>query len=83
MLSCTASLNAADFTPIGRTLFSLPSIPIVLDDIRCAGDETSILDCPKTTEQHNCLNWEDVILHCRGNGNSNRNLSVYYYRSIL
>ena len=48
-------------------------IPIGLDG---AGDETSILDCPKNTEQRNSLSWEDVILHCRGNGNSYRNLLV-------
>ncbi|CAI8027223.1 Deleted in malignant brain tumors 1 protein [Geodia barretti] len=55
----------AEFTPIGRTVYSLPSIPIVVDDIRCAGDETSLLDCQKSIKLHNCISWEDVVLHCR------------------
>ena len=58
---------SAEFTPIGRTKYTLPSIPIVLDDLRCAGDESTLLDCPKNTDQHNCINWEDVVLNCRGN----------------
>ncbi len=38
---------------------------IVLDDLACAGTETSLFDCTHTTS-HNCAHSEDVGITCQG-----------------
>ena len=40
--------------------------PIWLDDIRCQGDELSIIECShRPWGSHNCLHGEDVSVDCR------------------
>jgi len=42
---------------------------IWLDDLRCAGTEFSILDCPRSPlGDHNCIHAEDLGLCCPGGG---------------
>ena len=65
-LSISLSLSPAEFTPLGVHDVTLPSIPIVWDGLQCHGNETSLLDCSRDNI-HNCLNWEDAVLQCRGN----------------
>ena len=42
-----------------------PGQTIVLDDLRCSGDESSLLECRnRGVGVHNCLHFEDVGLRC-------------------
>lgn len=41
--------------------------PILLDDVGCTGNETSISECPNLGwNVHNCSHYEDVSLTCKG-----------------
>ena len=60
--------HAGMVSPLGEYYdINLPNIPIVLDDVRCKGDETSLLDCnhDKLT-YHTCVHYEDIVLECTG-----------------
>ena len=43
------------------------SIPIVLSDMECSGNEVRLTDCNSSTS-HNCLHWDDVAVHCNRDG---------------
>ena len=46
--------------------FGAGSGPILLDNMRCVGDETSIMDCPKNAiGDHNCQHSDDAGVICR------------------
>ena len=38
-------------------------LPILLDDLRCTGTESRLVDCGHTSE-HNCVHYEDVSVQC-------------------
>ena len=39
--------------------------PILLDDVECVGNESSLSECPHAgIENHNCLRSEDVGVRC-------------------
>ena len=38
-------------------------VPILLDDLRCAGTESRLIDCPYTTID-NCTHSEDASVNC-------------------
>ena len=60
-------INLAEFTPLGTYNVELPNIPIILYLLECKGDEESLVNCSSAEPSiHTCLNWEDAILHCRG-----------------
>ena len=40
-------------------------VPIWMDNLRCAGTETRLTDCPRSTEPANCYHWEDAWVDCR------------------
>ena len=45
----------------------LPKIPIILDNVRCSGNESSLVECPNEGFNiHNCVHFEDIVLDCRG-----------------
>ena len=52
---------------LGKYDVILPSIPIILDNVKCGGHETSLLDCSYNDyNDHDCVDYEDVVLECKG-----------------
>ena len=46
---------------------TLPIVPILLDDVVCIGNETSLVQCSHNGfNEHNCDNSEDIVLMCVG-----------------
>lgn len=46
---------------------TLPDIPILLDDVMCNGNETSLLQCSHNgVNIHNCVHDEDIVIECKG-----------------
>ena len=41
---------------------------ILLDDMRCTGNETDILDCPHDPNTGDCSHFEDAGVRCRVDG---------------
>ena len=39
------------------------SIPVVLDEVGCSGNEVRLIDCSSST-LHNCLHLEDIAVRC-------------------
>ena len=64
--------SVADATQFMRAYFGAgaQSMPIWLDNVQCAGTETSLLDCPRryspAVGTHNCRHREDVGVRCAG-----------------
>ena len=45
----------------------LPSVPILLDNVKCGGHERSLLNCSHNDyNDHDCVHYEDVVLECKG-----------------
>ena len=40
-------------------------VPIWMDELQCAGTETRLTDCPRSTEPADCFHREDVWVDCR------------------
>ena len=46
-----------------------PSLPILLDDIKCTGEELNVFQCSRTNlRSHNCEHVEDAGVLCKGKG---------------
>ena len=78
------SLAATAFT---NARFGQGSGPIVLDDLRCTGNETDLFDCPGTFN-HNCNHGEDAGVSCATVTNSGAYISLdicmgYKYISFI
>ncbi len=50
-------------TAFGQARFGQGSGPIVLDDLRCTGNESDLFSCPGTLN-HNCNHREDAGVNC-------------------
>ena len=49
----------------------LLNIPILLDDVMCAGNKTALLQCSHNGfNNHNCHHSEDIVLACVGKRNT-------------
>ena len=43
----------------------IPNIPILLDDVLCIGNESSLLECRHNgIGVHDCIHFEDVVVGC-------------------
>ena len=52
---------------LGEFDVALPNIPIVLDNVKCGGDETFLVNCTHNGfNEHNCVHYEDIVLECSG-----------------
>ena len=48
-----------------RARFGVGGGPILLDDVRCVGNESSLLDCPaRAIYSHDCSHYEDAGVRC-------------------
>ena len=46
---------------------TLPIVPILLDNVVCTGNETSLVQCSHNGfNEHNCYHSEDIVLMCVG-----------------
>ena len=45
-----------------------PNLPIHFDDVRCNGSETTLFDCRRRANGHNCRHSEDVGVNCVSGG---------------
>jgi hypothetical protein len=50
---------------------TLPNIPILLSNIWCTGNETSLLECSQTFSYRDCNHRDDIILECVGKKSTN------------
>ena len=65
LLLCTLDIINVVSTAVGLSHFGRPSVPILLDEVRCAGEETRLIDCPANTfGQHDCSNLEGAGVVC-------------------
>ena len=51
--------------PRMSAFFGQGTVPILLDDVLCAGSETQLINCPYTA-LHNCFHSEDAGVTCPG-----------------
>ena len=57
----------ADAVGIGAAIFGQGTVPIFLDDMRCIGNESSLLECGhRGIGQHNCGHHQDASVVCQG-----------------
>ena len=75
---CDDSWNTPDATVVCRQLgfsdmgatatnlafFGQGTDPIVIDDVRCTGNEPRLIDCPYNPT-HNCVHLEDAGVRCQ------------------
>ena len=62
---CRELLTAEAAGVYPRALFGQGSGSIVLDELDCSGNETQLVDCPRTSNtQGDCSHAEDVSIAC-------------------
>ena len=61
MFSLNLGAQAVSFAAYGQG-----TGPILLDDVRCAGTETRLIECPASPiTTHNCVHFEDASVRCQ------------------
>ena len=53
----------SDATAYSRAFYGQGTVPILLDDLRCTGTESRLIDCPYTAID-NCVHSEDAAVSC-------------------
>ena len=61
---CFSSLST-DATALSFAFFGQGTGPIVLDDVRCAGTEDRLVDCPHDPSTVDCVHSEDASVRCQ------------------
>ncbi|OAF68844.1 CD5 antigen-like protein [Intoshia linei] len=61
-MMCLSTVNAK---AIVSSAFGNMTEPIFLDDVKCKGDESSLLDCTSNKEKHDCHLNEPAIVSCQ------------------
>ena len=59
-----AGFSDQNATALQLSPFGQGTDPIVLDDVRCTGTESRLIDCPYTAT-HNCIHLEDAGVICQ------------------
>ena len=59
-----AGFSDQNATARSFAFFGQGTDPIVLDDVRCTGTESRLIDCPYTPT-HNCIHLEDAGVTCQ------------------
>ena len=59
-----AGFSDQNATARSFAFFGQGTDPIVLDDVRCTGTESRLIDCPYTAT-HNCIHFEDAGVTCQ------------------
>ena len=59
-----AGFSDQNATARSFAFFGQGTDPIVLDDVRCTGTESRLIDCPYTPT-HNCIHFEDAGVTCQ------------------
>ena len=57
--------SSTDATPLAQAFFGQGTGPIVLDDVRCAGTEDRLVDCPYNSSTVDCVHSEDASVRCQ------------------
>lgn len=69
---------------LGHFDIILPSIPIILDNLKCGGHEISLLNCSYNDfNVHDCVDYEDVVLECKVHECNNTNIRLVNGRNAL
>ena len=79
LLFCYFAASFSDAIPVRNAGFGEGSISILLDNLRCMGDEGSLLGCVDSADigTHDCDHSEDAGVRCEGMA-----FSVIYYRDV-
>ena len=57
---------STDAVAYSRAYFGVGSGPIVLDDVRCTGSETALINCTYDRFTSDCGHYEDAGVRCQG-----------------
>ena len=65
---CSFAVSFSDAIPVRNAGFGEGSISILLDNLRCMGDEGSLLGCVDSADigTHDCDHSEDAGVRCEG-----------------